>query len=410
MDPDSDENFTHMVPGVPSNVFQMDPGDKVWQSALGIHLVSPPHLTYKNDLMEYSQDIMTKFVSAFYQAKNPEATATAEVTVTVGPVGTATHAEEVTMEVDSPSKANATDKCRVKSSMKEKLTPVDDSREEAYALVKTAGQMVDCQPEETVANTSVVTVTGGGDASNEPQVDIQTLNQAREMLFCLLKQSKILDKCRVQVARAIGSAVSRLTTQLFQPFTSYISNVSDAVEAWCTKVTLIHPEMSHCSYDTYCACSASIRERTNEFFGRLQDLNTTLDQQMLPLKPDQQTPIQSITPNDEGDSGLGSSVDATALGNTSTESDHNRDANPPETTLTAVAPVGKNDPFVVEVATIMEDVESSIQWYVQEVTKTVLQNLGGVEMTSYLTSLVPGSTSRHPCGNLSWRRPSIFPW
>ena len=63
---------------------------------------------------------MTKFVSAFYQAKNPEAMATAEVTVTAGPVGMAIHAEEVSMEVDSPSKTKATDKCRVKSSTKEK--------------------------------------------------------------------------------------------------------------------------------------------------------------------------------------------------------------------------------------------------------------------------------------------------
>ena len=116
VDPDSDENFTHMVPVAPSNVFWMDPGDKVRQLALGIHPVSPPHLTYKKDLMEYGQDIMTKFISTFYQAKNPEVTATAEVTVAAGPVGMATHAEEVTMEVDSPSKTKATDKCQVKSS------------------------------------------------------------------------------------------------------------------------------------------------------------------------------------------------------------------------------------------------------------------------------------------------------
>ena len=95
--------------------------------------------------MEYSQDVVTKFVSAFYQAKNPEAMATAEATVTVGPIGMATHAEEVAMEVDSLSKTKATDKCQVKSSMKEKLTPVDNSCEEAYALVSapvmTAGQV-----------------------------------------------------------------------------------------------------------------------------------------------------------------------------------------------------------------------------------------------------------------------------
>ena len=108
------------------------------------------------------------------------------------------------------------------------------------------------------ANTGVATATGGDDASNEPQVDVQMLNQVREMVFHLLKQSKILDKCQVWVAHTISTALSRHTTQLFQPFTSYISDVSDAVKAWHTKVMLIHPEMSHCSYDTYHACSASI--------------------------------------------------------------------------------------------------------------------------------------------------------
>ena len=291
------------------------------------------------------------------------------------------------MEVDSPHKAKATEKCRVKSSTKEKLTPVSDSHREAPTpvpvLVATAGQMVDHQPEETEANTSVVTVTGGGDASNEPQVDVHTLNQAREMVFHLLKQSKILDECQVRTAHIIGAVVSKCTTQLFQPFTSYISDVSDAVEAWHTKVTLICPEMSHCSYDTYCACSASICERINKFFRKLRDLNTCLNQQTLLPKPD----WQSVMPDNKGDSGLSSSVDATALGNTSTESDHNRDATPPKTTLMAVAPVGENDPFVVEVATIMEDVVSSVQRYVQEVAQMVLQTLGRVEMKSYLSHI-----------------------
>ena len=112
------------------------------------------------------------------------------------------------------------------------------------------------------------------------------------------------------------------------------------------------------------------------------ELNTHLDQQTLLPKPDWQTPIQSIAPDNEGDCGLGSSIDATVPGNTSTESDHNRDATPLETTSMAVAPVSENDPFVVEVATIMEDVESFVQWYVQGMTKMVLQHLGGVEMMS----------------------------
>ena len=122
----------------------------------------------------------------------------------------------------------------------------------------------------------------------------------------------------------------------------------------------------------------------NEFFGKLQDLNTRLDQQMLLVKPDQQKPFQSVSPSDEDDSRLSSSVDAMAPANTSMGSNQNRDANPLETTLMTVTPVSKDGPFLVEITAIMEDVESSVQWYIQEMIKTVLQCLGGVEMTSYL--------------------------
>ena len=133
---------------------------------------------YKKDLTEYGQDVMSKFESAFRQAKNPEVNATAEAIVAEGPIGTATHAEEVTMEIDSPSKTKATDKCRVKPSMEEQSVPVDDSCGEASAPapVIMAGSVVSHQPEEMEATTGIAMATGGGDASNEPQVDIQTLN------------------------------------------------------------------------------------------------------------------------------------------------------------------------------------------------------------------------------------------
>ena len=123
---------------------------------------------------------------------------------------------------------------------------------------------------------------------------------------------------------------------------------------------------------------------------------------MLPPKPDWQTPIQSIMPDDEGDSRLGSSLDATALGNTSTESNHNRDANPLETTLTAVTPVSENDPFVVEVATIMEDMESSMQRYVQEVTNTLLLHyyitgvMGRPSSCCYILPYISNHHMAHP--------------
>ena len=129
------------------------------------------------------------------------------------------------------------------------------------------------------------------------------------MVFHLLNQSKILDECLVQVAQAISKAMSRRTTQLFQPFTTYISGVSDAVKAWHRKVTLIHPEMAHCNYDTYRTCSGSVQERMNKFLGKLWDLNTHLNQQTLSTKL-----IQGVKPNDKGDSRFSSSVDVTAPG------------------------------------------------------------------------------------------------
>ena len=101
------------------------------------------------------------------------------------------------------------------------------------------------------------TTTGGGHAPDEPFVDVQTLNQAREIVSRLFNQSRILDKCHVRVAQAVSKAVSKRSTQLFQPFTTYISNVSNAVDAWRRNVTLIRPEMAHCDYDTY---------KTNGFF------------------------------------------------------------------------------------------------------------------------------------------------
>ena len=94
------------------------------------------------------------------------------------------------------------------------------------------------------------------------------------------------------------------------------------------------------------------------FFGTIWDLNTHLDQQMLPKKP-----IPHVKPDDEDDSRLGSSIDATAPGSSSTETECNRDANPPEITSMTVAQLGEDDPFLIEVTTIMEDVESSVKTF-----------------------------------------------
>ena len=224
--------------------------------------------------MQYGQDVASKFASAFMQAKKPEAMMTAEpmaeatveamaqmtaeMTVTAGLVDTAAHLKVITMESDSPGKTKATEKCQVKSSMRGQSVPVNNSRGEVSAPETKAGPVTFCQPEETEATTNVMTVTSGSDTSNKPLVDIQMLNQVREMVFYLLNQSKILDECRVRVARAISKAVSKHTTKLFQPFTTYISDVSNAVETCCRKVMVIRPEMAHCDYDTYRTCSASV--------------------------------------------------------------------------------------------------------------------------------------------------------
>ena len=236
---------------------------------------------YQKDLMQYGQDVASKFASAFMQAKNPEAMAMAEATIAASPMGMATQPEDVTMESELPGKTKA------------------NGEASAPALVMKAGPVVSHQPEEMEATTNITTVTGGGDTSNEPLVDVQTLNQVREMVFHLLNQSKILDECQVLVAQAISKAMSKHTTKLFQPFTSYIADVSDVVETWHRKVMLICPEMAHCNYDTYRACSASVQERTNEFFRKLQDLNTHLDQQTLPMKP-----MLGVKPDGEDDSRL----------------------------------------------------------------------------------------------------------
>ena len=316
---------------------------------------------YQKDLMQYGQDMASKFASAFMQVKIPEVMAMAEVTITAGPMGMATQLEDVTMESELPGKTKAIEKCQIKSSTKEQSIPVNDPHGEASAsaLVTKAGPVVSHQPEEMEATTNITTVTGGGDTSNEPLVYVQMLNQVREMVFRLLNQSKILDECQVRVAQPISKAVSKHTTKLFQPFTLYIADVSYMVETWHKKVMLICPEMAHCNYNTYCACSASVRERTNEFFRKLWDLNTHLDQQTLPMKP-----VLGVKPDGKDDSGLGSSIDAMTPGSSSTETDCNNTTNPLQITSMTVAQLSEDDPFLIEVTTIMEDVESSVKWYV----------------------------------------------
>ena len=189
-------------------------------------------------------------------------------------------------------------------------------------------------------------------------MDTPTLNQVREIVCHLFNQSKILDECRVQVVQAVSKAISKLGTQLFLPFMSYLSDVSDVVESWCRKITVLCPEMAHCDYDTYHNCVANIWEKTREYFGRLCDLNTVLEQQTTTAK------LSNPTTN-------------LILG-----WDHPTICQQLKTVVLLWAscpPASANEdnPFLVEVVSIMKDVESSIEKYVQAMMKAVVQYLGG---------------------------------
>ena len=109
------------------------------------------------------------------------------------------------------------------------------------------------------------------------QDDNLTLNEVWEMLFGLMRKSTILDECCERVGRAITKSVAAHATELYKPFTGYISDVASEVNMWHTKVLLIHPKIIDCDYDAYCRYSAQIREKTNGFYQRGRMLGKTLD-------------------------------------------------------------------------------------------------------------------------------------
>ena len=273
------------------------------------------------------------------------------------PIGTESTGPGAVPEDDLRNVSKATGKCKVKSSAKSRTAGIDNP----------PGRQ---KPNEVGATTDIAMTTGGGDAPTTPPVNSPMLNQAREMVCRLFNQSKILDDCRVRVAQAMGLAVSRCSTQLFFPFTSYLSSVFDTVEAWNMKIMMLHLEMANCDYDTYRNCAVEIWEKTGEYFGKLHDLNTTLEQQTLTPKP-----IQTIKPSDEHDSGMGSS----------TASPMTQVTDAPSGSIPIdTAPTHEDNPFPEEIMSIMNDVESSVGRYVQAMTKAVAEHLGGVEVTSYL--------------------------
>ena len=166
----------------------------------------------------------------------------------------------------------------------------------------------------------------------------------------------------------MGVTVSKHSTQLFIPFTLYLSDIFDAVKSWRAKIMVLHPEMAHCNYDTYRDCAADIWEKTNEYFGRLHDLNVTLAQQTSTPKP-----TWAIKPSDKHDSGLGSSTDSPMMQTHGTPSGS-----------MPMTPTGENNPFLEEVISIMKDVKASVGMYVQAMRKVEAKHLGRVKVMAFL--------------------------
>ena len=344
------ENFTHMVPVNPVNVFQVDLGDQVCRSALGICLVPPPQFTYQTDLTKVGYDVASQFASALKKGKSLTAAASSKLADPTTPVD-AEVASSTTVPTNQPQGTfKTTDKCKTKSSSK---SCTDNSHG---------------NPNEVKTVTSDTAATAGSDATTNSLRDPPTINEVWEMVCHLFNKSRILDECQARVAWAVAAVVSKHHTQLFVPFTSYLSDVTDTVESWCTKITVIHPEMAHCSYETYHECTANIWEKTNEYFRRLHNLNTTLVQQT--AVPEL---TQAVKPDDEHDLGFGSSVDPPAMLAHDTSS-----------VSTPSTQTDENNPFPEEIIDIMKDVETSVRMYVQVMTKAVAEHLGGVEVTAYL--------------------------
>ena len=223
---------------------------------------------------------------------------------------------------------------------------------------------------EMEITTGVATVTGSGDLPTSLPANAATLNQAQEMVCHLFNQSKILDECQIHIAQAVSTAASKLSAELSLPYMSYLSAISDAVEAWHMKITALHLEMANCDYKTYHGCAADIQKRMQEYFGKLHDLDTALEQWTSALKP-----IQPFKPSDDHDSGMGSSTSLSVM----QAHDTSLSSIPIETAST-----NKESPFPDDVMSIMKDVESSVGRNVQVMTKVVAEHLGGVEVTAYL--------------------------
>ena len=122
-----DKNFTHMVPVAPMDVFQVDPGDQVRRSVLGLCLVSPPQFIYQTDLTKCGYDVASQFALALQKGKSLTAGAVAKAADTMVPIGTGTTGHGMVLEDNSHSVTKATEKCKIKSSMKSHISVPGDS-------------------------------------------------------------------------------------------------------------------------------------------------------------------------------------------------------------------------------------------------------------------------------------------
>ena len=198
-----DENFTHMVPVAPLDVFRVDPGDQVRWLVLGFWVEPLPTLTYTTVLTRCWYEIASQLTSALQQGKSLTTAAAAGAMVIMAPINTESTGLDVVPE-DNPTGAS---KCKIKSSMKNCTAATDD--------LQRANQME--------ITTDVATVTGGGDPPTSLPTNSPTLNQACEMVCHLFNQSKILDKCRTHVVQAMSTAASQRSAELSLPFMSYLS-------------------------------------------------------------------------------------------------------------------------------------------------------------------------------------------
>ena len=221
----SNENFTHMVLVAPVNVFWVDSGDQVHHSALGIHLV--PSTIHVPDWLDESW--LWCGISVCVGSQEGQESYCCGLIQTVRS-NNPFSASSTTVLMNQPQgTSKTTDKWKIKSSSK---SCTYDSHG---------------NPNEVKTVTSNTAATSTGDATTNSPKDPPTINEAWEMVCHLFNKSRILDECQVRVAWAVAAAVSKHCTQLFVPFMSHLSDVTDAVDSWHTKITVIHPEMAHCS-------------------------------------------------------------------------------------------------------------------------------------------------------------------